>query len=319
MKKKIIKIMLTGVVALFLIGCSNSATKKYENALASLDLKDYQTSISLLKEVLEKDPDNSEAKEIISIISDYQQALELAKEDKLEDAKKILDNLTEVYSNYAIKEDIQILIDDVNKRINDKEVAIIDDMLKKARDLFDDGKYTECKEFLDSNVTPKINSSNFLSEDFNAVVASLYSQCDDSIIAIEEKAKEEQVLQTQNISNNYNNSNSTGQQNNEVVVSPVVPDESTNPYSDGMKNINGFTYSVKDGSHWNAKLQYNLACAGMYNKIIFTTPAGELASILYYSDDASFEYEPTFGQSYTGSYFGTYNGRDVFHIIEFNY
>lgn len=351
MNKKITKIIMGGVVTVFLMGCSNSTSKKYENALASLDSKDYINSVALLEEVLEKNPDNTEAKELLEIISNYQKALELSKEDKIEEAKEILKNLSETYTNYSIKEDIVSLTSDLEKKINDKEIALVDDMFKKARALFDEGKYTECKEFLDSNVSPKVKSIKVIPEDTNIALASLYLECDESIEEELRLAKEEESVKkieednsslavqsystTMSDSNNNNSSNNIStkpSENNtsvskpvaptpEPVPTPVVPDESSNPFSNGEKNINGFNYWVKDANHWDAKLYYNLVCAGMYNKITFDAPSAEVAAVLYYTDDSSFVYERHFenSQSYTGSYFGTYNGRSVNYIIEFNY
>lgn len=370
MNKKITKIIIGGALTMFLMGCDSLSSKKYENALASLDSKDYESSVTLLEEVLEINPDNVEAKELLEIISNYQKALELSKEDKLEEAKEILENLSEAYDNYSIKEDIATLSSDLKKKINDKEIALVDDMFKKARALFEEGKYTECKEFLDSKVSPKVETIKDLPEDTNIVLASLYLECDESIeeeqlrVAREKEEEEEAkrkaeeeiasslaVQSYSDTTNNSNNaSNNTGNsfsQNNtntskptstpkpeptpepkpeptpepKPEPTPVVPDKSSNPFSDGIKNINGFNYYVKDANHWNAELYYKLVCAGMYNPIRFTTPAGELAAVLYYSDDSSFSYERQYetSQSYTGTYFGKYNGRSVHYIIEFSY
>lgn len=330
MNKRIMKLMVGGAITLFLIGCSNSATKKYENALASLESNDYETSISLLEEVLEKDPDNNKAKEIIAIISDYKKALELSKEDKIEEAKEILDNISENYNNYMIKDDINSLVFDLEKRLNDKEVVLVDDMFKKARALFEEGKYNECKEFLDSDLSPKVKASDFLPEDTKIALESLYLDCDKFIeenarIAKEEeeKAKAELALKSEtysSVSNTSSNSNSSNNINNVPSQNtPQVVDESSNPYSDGLKYINGFEYVVNDGNHWEAKLYYNLVCAGMYNKIKFNTPVGELTAILYYSDDESFVYESSYNGSYGSQRFGTYNGRSVHCVKEFNY
>lgn len=354
MNKKIIKIIIGGSLTILLMGCSNSTSKKYEDALVSLDSKDYAVSVTLLEEILENNPDNNEAKEILGIISNYQKALSLSNEDKFEDAKKILQNLSKAYSNYSIKEDIEFLASDLEKKINDKEVALVDDMFKKARSLFDEGKYTECKEFLDSDISPKVNLIKTLPEDTNITLASLYSECDKYIkeeqarIAKEEEdtrvTKEEYnsslTVQSSTFPNSTTNSgssdisnsgeNSSSQNSTSASTSesdptpeptPVVTDESSNPFSNGEKNINGFNYWVKDANHWDANLYYNLVCAGMYNKITFNAPSTELAAILYYTDDSTFVYEKHYenSQSYTGSYFGTYNGRSVNYIIEFNY
>lgn len=338
MNKKFMKLMFGGVITLFLIGCSNSASNKIENALVSLQSKDYETSISLLEEVLEKNPENNEAKDIITIISDYKKALELLKEEKIDEAKEISDNIAENYNNYIIKGGIKSLISDLEKRINDKEIELVDDMFKKARALFDEGKYAECKEFLDLSVSPKVKSIKNLPKDTNIALASLYSTYEESLAIEEEKDTNVEVaVQEQTYSAPSNTSGSSSNPNNVPAPSPsptptptpaptpspeptpVVPDESSNPYSDGLKYINGFEYVVRDGSHWQAQLYYNLVCAGMYNKITFNTPAGEMKAMLFYYDDTSFEYESSYGGSYGTHRLGTYNGRVVFCVQEFSY
>lgn len=370
MNKKITKIIIGGALTVFLMGCSNVASKKYQNALAFLDSKDYTTSITLLEEVLEDNPNNAEAKELFDIISNYQKALELSKKDNIEEAKEILDHLSESYDNYSIKEDILSLISDLDKKINDKNIALIDDMFKKAKVLFDEGKYTECKKFLDSDVSPKVNSIKSLPKDTNNILSNLYLECDEYIEEEKIRVTKEEELAKQtleesdynlvsqpysNTETSYSTNSSTSSQNNtpqskpssnsiptpkpeptpvpeptptpeptltpEPAPAPVVPNESTNPFSNGEKNINGFNYWVKDANHWDTQFFYKLVCAGMYNKITFDAPSAEVAAVLYYTDDSSFVYERYFenSQSYTGSYFGTYNGRSVNYIIEFNY
>lgn len=342
MKRKILKILIGGALTIFLIGCGSSVTKKYENALASLDSKDYTSSVSLLEEVLEKNPDNAEAKELLEIISNYQKALELSKEDKVEEAKILLEKLSKDYKNYSIKKDIEVLASTLDKKIDDKEIALVDDMFKKARILFEEGKYTECKEFLDLSVSPKVKSIRSMPENTSLAIASLYSDCDESLASIEEEkanvevavAAQEQTYSAPSNTSIYSGSSSNNNTSKPTQTpsptptpnptpspepTPVVPDDESNPNTDGMKNINGFVYSVKDANHWEAQLQYKLACAGMYNKVRFNTPAGEMSAILYYQDDTEFQYETSYGQTYGGQYFGTYNGRVVFSIKEFSY
>ena len=117
----------------------------------------------------------------------------------------------------------------------------------------------------------------------------------------------------------------------ETTPPPVSNDDSTNPYTEGKKNINGFEYYVKDPSHWQAKLDYELVTSGLNNVIIFKYEVvymnGEkhkmkIAAALYYESNEEFfnSYTKTFpdSQSWNAAYFGEHNGQTVYVLTEFS-
>jgi uncharacterized protein YecT (DUF1311 family) len=132
MRKKLIAAMLIMLVlSLGLVGCGNSSIKKsIEQAKVSIESKEYDKALLSLEMALEEESNNEEAKKLYNIVDGYQRAKKLIEENKIDEAKKLLDEVNSEYTSYAIKEDIDSLKIQVDNHY--KEVEKENEYLKEA-------------------------------------------------------------------------------------------------------------------------------------------------------------------------------------------
>ncbi|MDZ5010776.1 hypothetical protein GNF77_18130, partial [Clostridium perfringens] len=82
------------MMVLLLVGCGNSIIKKsIEQAKVAIENKEYAKALISLELALDEDKDNKEAKNLYSIVEGYQQAKKLVDENKIDEAKKIVDDI----------------------------------------------------------------------------------------------------------------------------------------------------------------------------------------------------------------------------------
>ena len=134
MKRKISIIVLL-MMSLIFVGCGNSVVKKsIEQAKTAIESKEYDKALASLQLALDEDKDNEEANTLYSIVDGYQKAKKLVDENKITEAKEIIDGINSDYINYSIKDDIDNLKIQIDNYL--KEVENIAALLNEAETMF---------------------------------------------------------------------------------------------------------------------------------------------------------------------------------------
>ncbi|MGG7179254.1 hypothetical protein ACQPU1_16915 [Clostridium paraputrificum] len=193
MKRKISIIILL-MMSLMIVGCGNSVVKKsIEQARTAIESKEYDKALASLQLALDEDKDNEEAKKLYSIVDTYQKAKKLVDENKITEAKEIIDGINSDYINYAIKEDIDSLKSQIDNYL--KEVENITALLNEAENMFNNKQYAECK----SHINDKILSLQYVTDEQKVRAEELIKKSDEAINEIEaqriaeEKKKQEEA------------------------------------------------------------------------------------------------------------------------------
>lgn len=193
MKSKILSIVGVLMIGLIFVGCGNSVVKQsIEQAKTAIESKEYDKALASLQLALDEDKENEEANKLYSIVDGYQKAKKLVDENKIIEAKEIIDGINSDYINYAIKEDIDNLKSQVDNYL--KEVENITALLNEAENMFNNKQYTECK----SHINDKILSSQYVTDEQKVKAEELIKKSDEAIneieaqrVAEEKKKKEE--------------------------------------------------------------------------------------------------------------------------------
>lgn len=190
MKKILLTTVILGITILF-IGCGNNLVKEsIEQAEISMENKDYDKAIISLEIALEEDEKNEEANKLYKIVYNYEKAEEFVIENNFEDAKKSLDSIDEEYIYYAIKDDVDLLKNEVDNYY--KEVEKVNVNVEEAQKLFNENKYTECEEYLFTNILGseegKIDENKYATEEQKEKALGLLDKCNKEIE--EEKRRE---------------------------------------------------------------------------------------------------------------------------------
>lgn len=193
MKRKISIIILL-MMSLMIVGCGNSVVKKsIEQAKTAIESKEYDKALASLQLALDEDKDNEEANKLYSIVDGYQKAKKLVDENKITEAKEIIDGLNSDYINYAIKDDIDSLKNQIDNYL--KEVENITALLNEAENMFNNKKYAECK----NHINDKILVSQYVTDEQKVKAEELVKKSDEAINEIEvqriaeEKKKQEEA------------------------------------------------------------------------------------------------------------------------------
>lgn len=161
MNNKIIKNLIAPMIIASTIvtfaGCSTGLKDKIEAGITCLNNGQYEEAKDEFEAVLEKDPDNSQAKILNEIIIEFINATEEYKNDNLDTAKEYLDKIPNEYADYSIKD----AIDDLKKNVNDKLVNIEDfsSSLTYISNLVKDNKLDEANKEIE-----KLNTENIPQE-----------------------------------------------------------------------------------------------------------------------------------------------------------
>lgn len=106
MKSKILSIVGVLMIGLIFVGCGNSVVKKsIEQAKTSIESKEYDKALASLELALDEDKDNEEVNKLYSIVDGYQKAKKLVDENKITEAKEIIEGINSDYISYAIKDE----------------------------------------------------------------------------------------------------------------------------------------------------------------------------------------------------------------------
>lgn len=193
MKRKISIIILL-MMSLMIVGCGNSVVKKsIEQAKTAIESKEYDKALASLQLALDEDKDNEEANKLYSIVDGYQKAKKLVDENKITEAKEIIDGINSDYINYAIKDDIDSLKNQIDNYL--KEVENITALLNEAENMFNNKKYAECK----NHINDKILASQYVTDEQKVKADELVKKSDEAINEIEaqriaeEKKKQEEA------------------------------------------------------------------------------------------------------------------------------
>ncbi|MDC0803183.1 hypothetical protein POG14_13380 [Clostridium paraputrificum] len=192
MKRKV-SIMLLLMLTLILVGCGNSVVKKsIEQAKTSIESKEYDKALASLQLALDEDKENEEVNKLYSIVDGYQKAKKLVDENKIAEAKEIIDGINSAYINYVIKDDIDNLKSQINNYL--KEVENITALLNEAENMLNNKQYAECK----SHINDKILASQYVTDEQKVKADELVKKSYEAIneieaqrIAEEKKKKEE--------------------------------------------------------------------------------------------------------------------------------
>ena len=143
MRKKLISTVLAVLmISLILTGCGKGIVKKsIEQAKTLIESKEYDKAILSLETALDKDDKNEEGNKLYGIVDGYQRAKKLVDNNRIDEARKVLDEIDVEYMNYMVKEDIDSLKQQVEDRL--KEIELINSKLIKLSSLVDEKKYDE--------------------------------------------------------------------------------------------------------------------------------------------------------------------------------
>lgn len=193
MKRKISIIILL-MMSLMIVGCGNSVVKKsIEQAKNAIESKEYDKSLASLQLALDEDKDNEEANKLYSIVDGYQKAKKLVDENKIAEAKEIIEGMNSDYISYVIKDDIDNLKSQIDTYL--KEVDNITALLNKAENIFNNKQYVECK----NHINDKIIGSQYVTDEQKVKAEELVKKSDEAINEIEvqriaeEKKKQEEA------------------------------------------------------------------------------------------------------------------------------
>lgn len=126
MKRYVIITILCLTIAL-LCSCSNTAQKAIEQGKLSMASGDYQTALNSLQLAKSEGANGDALDNMISIIKNYLNAKEAYDEDNIDGANSALKNITQDYSQYTIKDDIEKLKSDIAAKqstMNDIDIQI---------------------------------------------------------------------------------------------------------------------------------------------------------------------------------------------------
>lgn len=193
MKSKILSIVGVLMIGLIFVGCGNSVVKKsIEQAKNAIESKEYDKALASLELALDEDKDNEEANKIYSIVDGYQKSKKLVDENKITEAKEIIEGINSDYISYAIKDDIDNLKSKINNYL--KEVENITALLNEAENMFNNKQYAECK----NHINDKILASQYVTDEQKVKADELVKKSYEAIneieaqrIAEEKKKKEE--------------------------------------------------------------------------------------------------------------------------------
>lgn len=197
MKRKV-SIMLLLMLTLILVGCGNSVVKKsIEQAKTAIESKEYDKALASLQLALDEDKENEEANKLYSIVDGYQKAKKLVGENKIAEAKEIIDGINSDYINYVIKDDIDSLKSQINNYL--KEVENITALLSEAENMFNNKQFTECK----SHINDKILVSQYVTDEQKVKAEELVKKSDEAINEIEAQRIAEEKKNQQSLEKRY--------------------------------------------------------------------------------------------------------------------
>ncbi|MPQ44506.1 tetratricopeptide repeat protein [Clostridium tarantellae] len=184
-KNKIIKLIMATVIttlAMTLCACGNGVKQKMDTGITHLNNGEYEEAKKDLDEVLKKDPNNIEAKNLEQIIIDFNNAETEYKNNNFSKAKEELDKLPSEYSNYSIKEKIEELKKNVNIKL--EEIEKVNSKLDDINKVLSENKLKEVEKEIEA-----FNGTT-LTEEQSKKLEAIKNELN---VKIEKKAEEERI------------------------------------------------------------------------------------------------------------------------------
>ncbi len=142
MRKYVILTLLCLTITL-LCACSNTAQKAIEQGKLSIASGDYQTALNSLELAKNEGARGDSLDDMISIIKNYVEAKEAYDEDNIDGANEALNKITQDYSEYAIKNDIEKLKSDIAAK--QSTMGDVDMQIAGTKKLLASGDYVSVK------------------------------------------------------------------------------------------------------------------------------------------------------------------------------
>lgn len=142
--KKMIIYLTVVLSVVSLLGCGNGVKDKFESGINYLNNEEYEEAKEQFEAVLEKDLNNEEAITLNEIITKFLNAKEEYENNNLEKSKEYLDEISEKYNDYSIKDNI----DDLKKTVDGKleEIKKLNASLDYITNLLKEEKLDEAKQ-----------------------------------------------------------------------------------------------------------------------------------------------------------------------------
>ena len=158
--KKIKTIVIASLLAIGMVGCGDNITDKaIEQGKLAMANKEYDKALSSFELAIDEGSKDEELHKMIRIIEKYNHAKSAYEQGQVEDAKDILDAISEDYTTYSIKDDIDKLkkeIDDINKVSEE-----IKSEIEKLNTLFEDKCYDDAKDVISSLEKKELTQQQF--------------------------------------------------------------------------------------------------------------------------------------------------------------
>ena len=152
--KKVVVIFMLIILSLGSVGCSNSTeTKAIEQGKLSLANLEYDKALGSFELAISEGTKDEEVKTIVKIIEDFKESKRLIDEGKMEEGKKVLNEISEEYKNYTIKDDVNSLKEKMVIYYKGNEV--IEEKLNIIDSLLGEGKYSDSKVITDEILSNK--------------------------------------------------------------------------------------------------------------------------------------------------------------------
>ncbi|KJU73181.1 hypothetical protein [Clostridium baratii] len=130
--------------ALIITGCGNNIKKQMDKAVNDINSGQYSDAKNELDIILKEDSSNSEAKLLISIIDNFENAKRLFENKEYIKANEEISKIPAEYSDYNIKDDITSLKNDINKKLD--EIKQIDNKINELSNLINDGNLDDASK-----------------------------------------------------------------------------------------------------------------------------------------------------------------------------
>lgn len=144
--KRVIKgIILIGVASSLLFGCNSKKIKeKMDIGISNLNSGKYNEAVNDFNDVLKLDKDNKEAEDLVSIITNYEEAKKSFENNDLNSANTFIGKIPSDYTNYKIKDNIEGLKNDI--KVKSDNIKKVDKELSDASNLLANNKLDEARK-----------------------------------------------------------------------------------------------------------------------------------------------------------------------------
>ena len=138
--KKIKLIFITLLLSISTVGCVNTTSNKaIEQGKLAMASKEYDKALGLFQLAIDEGNKDEDVLKMFKIINKYNEVKDSFNEGKVEEAKKLINEINVEYKNYAIKDDVDKLKKEINEKYKDSEKIKLE--IGKLDTLFENKKY----------------------------------------------------------------------------------------------------------------------------------------------------------------------------------